>query len=93
MQVQGKASQQPTVSCGDIITDSDGDDNGLWCVPMKTTTKQVCQLHSHEAFANVMGLVQCTVCFLQADTFLARAIDTFSLASLPGLPLYVPRKI
>ena len=27
-----KASQQPTVSCGDIITDSDSDDSGLWCV-------------------------------------------------------------
>ena len=31
---------------------------------MKTT---VCQLHSHEAFANVMGLVISVVCYLQAD--------------------------
>ena len=34
-----KAGQQPTVSCGDIITDSNGDDSGLWCVLMKTATK------------------------------------------------------
>ena len=32
---------EPTVSCGDIITDSDGDDSGLWCVLMKTTTKHM----------------------------------------------------
>ena len=30
------------VVCGDIITDSDGDDSGLWCVLMKTTTKAKC---------------------------------------------------
>ena len=34
---------------------------------MKTTTKQACQLHSHEAFANVMGLVISVVWYLQAD--------------------------
>ena len=33
------AGQQPTVSCGDIITECDGDDSGLWCVLMKTSTK------------------------------------------------------
>ena len=37
------------MSCGDIITDSDGD-SGLWCLPIKTTTK----FHSQEAFANVI---------------------------------------
>ena len=25
----------PTVSCGNIITDSDGDNSGLWCVANK----------------------------------------------------------
>ena len=34
---------------------------------MKTTTKQACQLHSHEAFANGMGLVISVVWYLQAD--------------------------
>ena len=34
---------------------------------MKTTTKQACQLHSHEAVANVMGLVISVVWYLQAD--------------------------
>ena len=44
---------------GDIITDSDGDDSGLWCVPMKS---QLCQLHSHAK--NVMGLDISVVCYL-----------------------------
>ena len=61
-----KAGQQPTVSCGDIIIDSDCDDSVY--VPMKTTTKQAFQLHSHEAFANVMGLVISVVWYLQAET-------------------------
>ena len=35
---------------------------------MKTTTKQACQLHSHEAFANVMGLgLVISVVWYQAD--------------------------
>ena len=67
MKFKVKAGQHPTVSCGDIITESDGDDSGLWCVPMKTTTKQACQLHSHGAVANVMGLVISVVWYLQAD--------------------------
>ena len=56
-----------TVSCGDIITESDGDDSGLWCVPTKTTTKPSLSVHSHEAFANGMGLVISVVWYLQAD--------------------------
>ena len=43
-----KAGQQLTVSCGDMITDSDGDDSGLWCVPhFVGTSVDVC-LPMHE---------------------------------------------
>ena len=34
---------------------------------MKTTTKSVALMHSHEAFANIMGLVISVACYLQAD--------------------------
>ena len=47
-------NKQPTVSCGDIITDNDGYDSGLWCVPRKTTTKPSAP---HDSFANIVGLV------------------------------------
>ena len=56
------------MSCGDIITGSDGDDSGLWCLPIKTTAKSS---GSHEALAKRHGISYQCACLLLLLLFLS----------------------